>query len=66
MDRPYPFSPLQRLAGASFGLAAPGVATALAEREAAQEARRRRWGAMLCHMRNDPYEDLFSPAGRRP
>jgi hypothetical protein len=33
------------------------LTVALAEREAARVAFRRRWGAYVCHMPNDPYKD---------
>jgi hypothetical protein len=31
---------------------------ALAQRDAARSAFRRRWGGYVCHMPNDPYEDV--------
>lgn len=39
---------------------------ALAERDAARLAFRRRWGAYICHIPNDPYDDWLAPGRKRP
>ncbi len=38
---------------------------ALAERQAARESFRRRWGGYACHMPNEPYYDWLAPARKR-
>jgi hypothetical protein len=39
---------------------------ALAERQAAQDAKVRRWGAYACHIPSDPYGDSLTPTRKRP
>jgi hypothetical protein len=42
------------------------LTVALAERQAAKDAKVRRWGAYACHIPSDPYDDWLTPTRKRP